>query len=264
MSTREIDADVEFVSYAERLLAPDNEQADEVRQAAEGCADVRALFESLASRGIVPEAWLDDERREFVADFDAAVGAREGSSLPTSVEAAVVLASDVRGVTTAEALAREIVAGLVSWRVPQPSRVRWWMARESTASSKETDPPATRGRRLDRAIYELNVRWPLRRAYYSLAVAENNGARKAPSIKRSLVAESAKAARCRSEVAEALASDLEASWLWQIATDDGWKYNGVPFAKLSCPFWAILALWKCGYTLVDIHERAVVLGAIVR
>ncbi len=68
------------------------------------------------------ESWLADERRKFIAKpsaaFDAwqrgddpAPGSR-AEPLPVSVSEAVTMGLDVRGVTTAEALAREIVAGL--------------------------------------------------------------------------------------------------------------------------------------------------------
>jgi hypothetical protein len=261
-----LDADGEYIAHALRLLAPDTEHEEEVKALAASAKDGRDLWESLAARDIVPDSWLADGRRDFLPTSSVAgkrwlvdnesVMAAACEPVPLAVSDAATLALDARGVTTAEALAREIVAGLAFWRVPQPVRIRWWIVEESDASTKDEY-----GRPLGRPMVGITPMAPLRRAYYSLAVAEQPRSRRAPQIRRELVSRQTMLSRCRWQLAVALAEDLEASWQWQIASEDGWRYNKVPFSQLSCPFWAILALWKTGYVLVDLTADAIYLGA---
>lgn len=224
---------------------------------ATSCADPRELWERLAARGLIDAAWLEDPRREFeVVEPDLSGRYRDGrrkvTSEAPSMAAAITLAADVEGVTTAESLAREIAAGLASWRGHQPDRVRWWIARDerpSTASSAsgELSPIVTRS--------------PTVRAYWALTIGELGGSRRGARIDSAQVSLAATAARCSLALAQELATDIESQRQWQIAVEDGWRYNRVEFSRLSCPFRALLALWERGYILVDIDATAVTLGA---
>jgi hypothetical protein len=80
-------------------------------------------------------------------------------------------------------------------------------------------------------------------------------------VRAEQIAQAAVAARCRNALAAQLATDLDARRQWDVAVRDRWVYNKTSFSRLSCPFRAILELWRTGYTLVDIDEHAVTLGA---
>ncbi len=228
------------------------------RAVANHCADARELWERLAARGVIPSEWIDDPRRQFAATAPGRVmdgrGPRPERRDAVSMEAAITLGADAEGVTTAEALAREIVGGLASWRVAQPDRVRWWVVADEEPQGPQT--PSTPSK-----VSPLFNRSPVMRAYYTLAVAELSRGRRTPKIDRDQINNAAVAARCVFALVDQLATDLEASRQWQIAVEDGWVYNGVKFARLSCPFRALLSLWETGYVLVSIEEDAVTLGA---
>ena len=91
------------------------------------------LWETYVARGLVPQSWAEDPARWFLrgsARVDARSklerlldGALEEAQ-PGFLEA-VILAADPRGVAVAEALARQVVAGLAPWGAPAPSRVLW-------------------------------------------------------------------------------------------------------------------------------------------
>lgn len=91
----------------------------------EDTACVAELWETLATRGVIPAEWVGDERRVFDCDPDAAttaacnacgrVDAEHPMAHPPDVGCCLALASDPVGVATAEALAREVAARLVPW-----------------------------------------------------------------------------------------------------------------------------------------------------
>jgi hypothetical protein len=104
--------------------------------------DPAEAWEALATRGVIPDAWVGDARRAFSdtaacycdalePDDGPCAGCRgieQVRATPWTVAACVALASDVAGVTQAEALAREAVARLATvppGDVPRPSRVVW-------------------------------------------------------------------------------------------------------------------------------------------
>lgn len=245
--------DLEYAALAERLLRAEAPHLEEARAVASGCADARELWERLAARGLIDVSWIEDPRREFgLVTPDSSGSYRERrrtvSSEAPSMAAAITLAADVEGVTTAESLAREVAAGLASWRGHQPDRVRWWIARDEAAGAVgELSPIVTRS--------------PTVRAYWALSVANTGRSRRVERIASAQVNLAATAARCSIGLAQQLATDIESQREWQIAVEDRWQYNRVEFARLTCPFRALLALWERGYVLVDIDAAAVTLGA---
>lgn len=114
----------------------DGERQDgDVRDAAEA-------WELLAANGVIPLAWVDDERRLFDWSEPCQHPRREAADdpcldcggsgryvvacgRPRTVRDAVALASDPAGVALAEALAGEVVKRLASWGAPRPARVVW-------------------------------------------------------------------------------------------------------------------------------------------
>lgn len=83
--------------------------------------DSTELWEALATRGVIPESWVDDTRRRLDAG---------------GVHLRVALASDVHGVLAAEALAREFVSRMARWGMPQPDVVSWSLAMDGLAAAQ--------------------------------------------------------------------------------------------------------------------------------
>lgn len=85
-------------------------------------------WQLLATRGLIPLAWIEDPRRGFdVIVEHAGWWSWEPTALPhpPSVLACVLLAADVPGVLTTEAIARELAgADAVRWRVLPHARAR--------------------------------------------------------------------------------------------------------------------------------------------
>lgn len=244
-----------FATLAKRILCAKAKAVDAVKSVARTCADGRELWERLAARAVIPQDWIDDPRRQFVARLPEEGGAArariEPSSTP-SLEAAITLAADAPAITTAEALAREVTQGLSSWRVQQPQLVRWWVA---------SDVARTRSRKRLPPVSPIVSRTPLVRAFRALTNAAPPNPRLARTVSADGVRDAATAARCADALVWQLAEDVRAAKQWDIAVEDGWVYNGVGFEQLSCPFRPLLALWATGYVLVSIDEAAVTLAA---
>lgn len=103
------------------LLRPSRSRAAAVVDAAADLAHARGAeaWEALASRGLIPMEWLDDDSRRFVR-ADGALAAE-----PEDFASAAVLAVDVEGARRAEAVARELVWRMRELGLPQPARVAW-------------------------------------------------------------------------------------------------------------------------------------------
>jgi len=81
-------------------------------------------FETLISRGVLPDSWAGDERRAFVCTATMANGAI--TPHPTHIPELVAWASlGPAAILRAEELARETVRRLRPWDAPQPERVVW-------------------------------------------------------------------------------------------------------------------------------------------
>lgn len=121
-----------FAELRARVTRPLRERLADVDAALEGVLDPREAWEIVASRGLVPPAWIDAPERGFASaetcarcEGDGAKGPRtcsdcEGfglassdlSSPPNSLDAVRALAADVRTIERAEALAREVLSRL--------------------------------------------------------------------------------------------------------------------------------------------------------
>lgn len=88
--------------------APQSPRLEQARAALEGISEGRSCWEALASRGVIPMAWIDDDTRGF------ALRTRDGESrrapFPPLPQAALSLAADPEGVLAAEAIARALAA----------------------------------------------------------------------------------------------------------------------------------------------------------
>lgn len=77
-------------------------------------------WESLATEGVIPQAWVGDPGRVFGSPE------RKGASeAPAELAMALALAADVPGVLRAEQLAREVLARIAPWCAWRPRCVLW-------------------------------------------------------------------------------------------------------------------------------------------
>ena len=92
-------------------------------------------FETLISRGVLPDSWAGDERRAFVCTATMANGAI--TPHPTHIPELVAWASlGPAAILRAEELARETVRRLRPWDAPQPERVVWRVGGRRKADSR--------------------------------------------------------------------------------------------------------------------------------
>ncbi len=138
-----------FRGLGARLLDPSRPQRAAVADALGATTNRRQAWERMATRGFIPEEWVESPRRRFVCEpypswicrFDSAAGIRKAVvprtlPHPPSIGAIATLASGPASVTTAEAFAAELVGryarladlppfGGVLWRV-LPAHSRYW------------------------------------------------------------------------------------------------------------------------------------------
>lgn len=86
---------------------------------------VRAAWERLAARNVIPESWIDSEERSFVGLPNGLGLAARSLSHPATLLDCVLLAADAQVVSTAEAMARECVSRGLLFHGRSPSAVRW-------------------------------------------------------------------------------------------------------------------------------------------
>lgn len=196
---------------------------------------VPQLWEALATRGLIPDAWIDDPSRRF----------HGGGRAPATVTEAVLVAADADGIAAAEQLARETALRLGPWlhRAP-PRTVRW--------------------RLLDWSLF-LSERWrdhlvvgPGGAAVGELLVdaVERAGepmAYRRPSL-TAIGAEVADSPNVFRELVESVASIVSAAGHWRTAADARAVSATLPRvdrATAPDPFDPLLTLWARGYGLLD-------------
>jgi hypothetical protein len=114
---------------AARVLRPDRPRLSAARAALEGLTDPRVAWEVLAAREVIPADWVGAPQRTFVHGTPPAILIDEDSfhidpwvphacwrelDHPARVQHALALGADPAGLLTAETLAREDAAHVVS------------------------------------------------------------------------------------------------------------------------------------------------------
>lgn len=131
--------DLEFrrrlADHEGRFARPDRCDLDELARALayRGRDPGAAVWRRAIEVGRIPERWADDPQRRFRATEAERrrAGITEASSAlphPPTARAALLFASDPRGLIEAEAHARELVARFEAWGCPPARRVRWRLA----------------------------------------------------------------------------------------------------------------------------------------
>ncbi len=148
-----------------RRWSPERRGDDEVRACLEGHTQVAEAWEALASRGVIPMRWTDAPTRRFlcgehtekmpsreavgfvrelIARGAVVVGVtkaqagwvfvrwREASALPSRLDQAALIASDVEGIERAEQLIDEATSRLRPFGYSSPERHIWTFADAQT------------------------------------------------------------------------------------------------------------------------------------
>jgi hypothetical protein len=245
----------DWTDFARRVLLPGRPRLPEARAAVIGMTDVREAWETLVERGLVP-ASADVTRGPFRDRAPLTNGPRwqpfrddrtspDDLALPVSIDAAVALACDPRGLARAGALALAFAGQSAAWEVPSlaraaPARVAWkvvaadrWfqsyldryrmatIVQELAARCAARAPPPASVRAV-RAVLDVTGR------AYSLRVAD----------------------------------DVAAHDLWQEAVArDLRRPDGTAYAALPDPTATMIELWSTGYALDHVRGDTVVLVA---
>lgn len=215
-------------------------------------ATPRALWEALATRGVIPDAWVSGDAKRFYG----------GGLGPPTMEAAVALAADPEGIAICEDLAREAARRLAPWLERRtPRRVRWWMLDAIPRISifwEDTEVYGPGGEAVGRAMWAATD-----------AVGGAFGYRRpAWTAAGAAVAEGAPA---QDEIVGGVASIVSAAGHWRAAVAAGAVSRVTPpiaFASCPDPFEPLLAIWARGYGLFDIGSAVTLVappvGVVVR
>jgi hypothetical protein len=215
---------------------------------------VQELWEALAAEGLIPMSWVEEPARLFSGGSPRT---ERRSPRPWDLYQALLLAADVQGVLTAEALAWEVVARLQPWGSPRPGKVLWWLA-DSEA---------------ERALPELRLPGsiPWAGVFVALRAVDAfplpEGQRAAATRRRAQLRARAAALWGAAFRAAALDADLDAAWgyaasrglrLPEPTTSTTWPV-GRAFSELPSPLQPMLEIWRVGYAFVLIRPDVVML-----
>ncbi len=246
----------DWTAFARRVLRPGRPRLPEARAVVIGMKDVREAWEALMVRGLVPAPEHDPRGafRERPAAADGptwqpfredAGAAGDGPALPVSIDAAVTLACDPRGVARASELALAFAAESVAWEVPSvrrvaATRVAWRVvaAERWYQSYLDRYRMAMIAQELSRALV---VRIPKLAAVMDVrAVLDVTGRGYALRV----------------------AEDVAACVLWpEAVARDLRRPDGVAYRELGDPTATMIDLWATGYALDHIRGDTVVLVA---
>ncbi len=192
-----------------------------------------SLWEALATRGLIPDAWVDHPGRRF-----------HGGGRWPSITEAVLLAADPDGVALAESLARETAERLAPWLHRVPRAVRWRLLDWRFFLSDRWNDAITfgpGGEALGAAMTAATLAGGGRQAYRRPSLtASGTEVANSPNVFRQLV--------------ESMGSVVSAAEHWRTASRAAVATASAPhvaFATAPDPFAPLLSLWARGYGLFD-------------
>lgn len=201
-------------------------------------------WESLATDGVIPQAWVGDPGRVFGA------GERRGvSEAPAELAMALALAADVPGVLRAEQLAREVMNRLGPWCAWRPWSVLWRLV----DPLRWTAPHGTQAG-----------------VFQRLAQGATVALHRAGDPHRGIASGHLRTLK-RSRHGAAAFWDLHRASLWQYTSKRGLRLpalhvvpeglQGSYFHEVPDPFEPLVHLWSTGYALERISAEHLVLIA---
>ena len=264
---------------AARIYRPERPALDAARRAVSGCVDARQAWETLATRGCIPESWIDAPLRRYRVGGRAAshpeteprVLLSEGPNAlpsrvqaqPWSIEDAALIAGDIAGVLAAEALAREAAVRLAPWdsgyEGEPPQRVVWRGAAPSWDPEHrelcfQPAPLLAKevGGLVSRALFVANGHPPA----LPPAAPEDALPGDRPSIVAWLLYEQA---AWRAAVAMNLAVPAQRPEHPNYRAKVRVSLSGRRFAELASPFEPFLGVFRRGYALGAVTREAIAL-----
>lgn len=216
---------------------------------------VQELWEGLAADGLILMSWINDPKRSFCNQEPAPKVLCH--SYPADLHQALLLASDVEGILTAEALAWEVAERLQAWGSTRPQKILWWSTQEH------------RERALTRLRLPLQAPWlgvfGALRALGVIPFSEEQ--QRANSERKATIRNAAKDQPA--EALTALIKDVNLDFAWRYAAGQGYVVPqpktsaqwpvGRAFSELPNPIEPLLEIWRLGYVLVLLREDALVL-----
>ena len=241
----------EWTDLARRVLLPGRPRLPEARTVVIGMTDVREAWEALIARGLVPGPERDGGAfRELALPID---GPRwrpfgeegDGPALPDSVDAAVTLACDPRGIAQAGALALAFAAQSAAWEAPPAAgvaatRVAWKVVAADRWFQRYADRyrMAMILQELMRALDARSTDFLSVRDVHAVLDVTGRG------------------------YAQRVADDVAACVLWREAVArDLARADGTPYRELPDPTATMIELWATGYALDHVAGDTVVLVA---
>jgi hypothetical protein len=271
-----------------RMLRPERPRLALARAAVEGLTNPREAWEALATRGLIPDAWVADPSRvfrvarrcaccrgarrvwsgegEFATSAECGACSARGvwfadAPQPATVAACVALAGDAAGLATAEALAREFVARAAP-RLPAAERV----VRESAAGPRAAVPWAAFTSSPARTVWQLGgpfSRPPRPHPGALLAQAAALALSGRPrAAHEDLPWPGGRLSGAPDSAASALADDLTAAcWYWVSVREGVALPEWRALRDLADPFDPLLEIWRMGYALDAVSHEAFALIA---
>ena len=245
----------DWTDFARRVLLPGRPRLPEARAVVIGMTDVREAWEALVARGLVPapESGPRGAFRDPAAPVDGPRWqpfrgdgpATNDPALPDSIDAAVTLACDPRGLAQAGALALAFAAQSLPWEVPSApplavTRVAWKVV------------PS------ERWFQHYLDRYRLAAMVEELSRLRDARAPKLAGVRavRAVLDVTGKS------YAHRVADDVAASELWQeAAARDLRRPDGTRYAALPDPTATMIELWSTGYALDHLAGDTAVLIA---
>jgi hypothetical protein len=241
--------ELDYAQIVKHVLRPARPGLAAARAAVKRIREPGAAWEALAVQGVIPAAWVHEQRRSFEH------AGRQSDRHPPSVRACVALACDPTGVSRVETFALEFAARLAMCGAGTASRLRWRVG--------------------SLTHHDLHVRAPLEPIAVLhrmlLGVHEDadttdwSGGEPAwvihPDVPRRRWPEpgdftdSAAFGRIQRE--------KSASELWHSAALNGYRFDGMtrPVADLPNPFEPSFEIWRLGYAIDALIADTLVLLA---
>jgi hypothetical protein len=211
-------------------------------------SDPRSAWHAFFGRGLLPEAWRNDTRRQFPAlgdrnPWERDQALRRAPYVPTAghpddTATCVLFAADVDGIEHAEASGRAFFAALGQWGVPAPTTVVWvpTSLRHYEYQLHDTKPDVWEP---DALLFRLfDVRWE---DVVDIVNRLREGA--APSLGDAAF-----------EAARIVGPYLYAEEHWIHAARERWRTD------LPNPFSHALEVFQAGYALMPSSDDKLVLG----
>ncbi|AFE04863.1 hypothetical protein COCOR_02846 [Corallococcus coralloides DSM 2259] len=240
-------------ALARRAFHPEQPHFASALAAVAGISDCGAAWRELAARGVIPQGFIENDRRRFVmtAEFVQAALARgappilEDDRTPPTLRMALTLAADPTGVLAAESATEVLYSHLKPWGAREVTRFRWLGVE-------------------DFALRDVSLGVAFNAVLDAVAVSlEEHGVDWDTLLPLS-----------PPDVSYPYLKSIKGYLGWGLAVREGLEVSGAswplrtvlgrPFAELPNPFEPLLALWKTGYVLLTENEEEGIVKLIAR